>query len=69
MISAVQCSPVNCPKPQYNVTFGNKYTKLAKSGQELVENAAKNDKSFRSVIKGLPNTIEKFLCWFVDFKG
>jgi len=68
MISAIQNYSVNNSKPLYNMTFCN--NKFMVKGAEKVSKAIVIDeKPLLNTIKGLPNTLEKFICWIVGFKG
>ena len=78
MITAIQNSPVNTPKPQYNMAFGDNKSGLlekayAKSIESGMRHMVKGDTPMKAPLSnflgGLPNTFEKFVRWLVDFKG
>lgn len=73
MISAIQNSPVNTPKPQCKVAFGNK-DKLVEAVGKFIEGGmikapTPMKKPLSNFLEGLPNTFEKFVKWLVGFKG
>ena len=71
MISAIQNSPVNTPKPQCKVAFGNKYDKVIKYGPKdfFCKSCSPLEKNSINIPEDSTSKFEKFIKWLVGFKG